>query len=256
MSQFKNPIKWVLATTLFSLCQTILWSTPLTDTVNTLREWVETERKISEAAAEWEVEKASMQNLISIYKDEASTLDQIISDAEKDTSAAEVLRNDLLEQRDAIKKVEAQVVQALVDAETRIKTLAPVLPPPLRQELDQFFKTIPDNPKESELAIGQRIQPIVAILTQIQKFNQVVTLVDDFREFEAGRTVQTETVYFGLGGAFYVDQANEHAGIGIPGANGWEWTADSSLIPAIRNFVDIYRGTQQARYVNLPVSVK
>jgi len=233
-----------------------VWSASLEDTVNVLREWVETERQISEAAADWEAEKASMQNLIAIYKEEAATLDQTIKDAEKDTSAAEVLRNELLEQRDSIKQVESKVVQAIVQAEGKIKTLEPVLPPPLRQELEQLFKTIPEDPKASELAIGQRIQPIVAILTQIQKFNQVVTLVDDFREFEAGRTVQTETVYFGLGGAFYVDQANEHAGIGVPGENGWEWTADKALIPAIRNFVDIYRGTQQAKYVSLPVSVK
>ncbi len=256
MSHTRNHIKLVLATGLLAACQTILWASPLEDTVNTLQQWVDTERMISEAASGWEADKASMENLIAIYKEEVATLDKTIEDAEKDTSAAEVLRNDLLEQRDAIKKVETKVVNALIEAEIKIKTLEAVLPPPLRQELQQLFNTIPENPKDSELVIGQRIQPIVAILTQVQKFNQVITLVDDFREFEADRTVQTETVYFGLGGAFYVDKANEHAGIGVPGENGWEWTSDKALIPSVRSFVDIYRGTKQARYVKLPVSVK
>ena len=47
-----------------------------------------------------------------------------------------------------------------------------------------------------------------------------------------------------------------NAGIGIPGPDGWEWQADNSLIQSIRSFVDIYRGTQQARYVEVPVTVK
>lgn len=256
MLHTRNHLKLVLATGLLAACQTILWASPLEDTVNTLQEWVDTERLISVSASEWESEKASMENLIAIYNEEATTLDKTIEDAEKDTSAAEVLRNDLQEQREATKKVEAKVVKAMIEAENKIKTLEPVLPPPLQQELAQLFKAIPDDPKESELPIGQRIQPIAAILTQVQKFNQVVTLVDDFREFEAGRSVQTETVYFGLGGAFYVDQADENAGIGVPGENGWEWTADNSLVSAIRSFVDIYRGKKQASYVNLPVSVK
>ena len=255
MSKFKIPTICASAL-LLSTTHTLFPQSPLEDTVSTLQEWVTTEKLISETSAEWEAEKASMENLIAIYNEEVVTLNQLIEDAEKDTSAAEELRNELLEQRDATKKVETKVVQALVAAEIQMKTLEPVLPPPLRQELEQLFKAIPEDPKGSEVAIGQRIQPLVAILTQVQKFNQVVTLVDDFREFEAGRTVQTETVYFGLGGAFYVDQANENGGIGVPGGNGWEWTADNTLIPAIRSFVDIYRGSQQARYVNLPVSVK
>ncbi len=228
----------------------------LNDTVSTLDQWVETERMTSKAQADWEAEKASIENLIAIYEEEVTTLNKTIEDAERDTSAAEVLRNELLEQRDATKRVEQQVVDALVQAEIKIKGLEAVLPPPLRQELGQLFRALPEDPKDSELPIGQRIQPIVAILTQVQKFNQVVTLVDDFREFEAGRTVQTETIYFGLGGAFYIDQANEHAGIGVPGTDGWEWSSDNSLIPSVRKFVDIYRGTQQASYVELPVSIK
>lgn len=256
MINMKHCMKSVLALGFCVAGQALPGQNLLEDSVNILEQWVQTERNISEAKADWEADKASMRNLIAIYEEEVATLNQTIEDAEKDTSAAEVLRNELLEQRDATKQVEEQVVDALVQAEIKIKGLQAVLPPPLQQELGQLFGALPDDPQASELPIGQRIQPIVAILTQVQKFNQVVTLVDDFREFEAGRTVQTETVYFGLGGAFYVDQANENAGIGVPGDNGWEWSSDKTLIPSIRKFVDIYRGTQQASYVDLPVSVK
>ena len=229
---------------------------PLETTVSTLEQWVETERKISEAEAGWEAEMASMQDLIAVYRDESATLDKIIEAAEKDTSAAEARRAELLEQDAAVKQIENQLVQQLALAERSIKSLEKLLPEPLSQELAPLFRAIPENPDETKLSIGQRIQPVVAILTQIQKFNQVVTVVEGFREFEAGRTVQTEKIYFGLGAAFYVDQTNEHAGYGVPGADGWTWKDDNSLIADVRSFLDIYRGTQQARYIRLPVSVQ
>ena len=227
----------------------------LEDSVSLLEQWVETERQTSEVQASWEAEKASMESLLSIYEQELETLVEIITNAERDTSEAEERRADLLERDTAVKAIESKVVKGLIAAEETLATLEAVLPPPLREELQPLFNSIPDDGEASKVAIGQRIQPVVAILTQVQKFNQVVTLVEDFREFDEGRTVQTETVYFGLGAAFYVDQANENAGIGVPGEAGWEWTEDNTLIPAIRSFVDIYRGKQQARYVELPVRI-
>ena len=227
----------------------------LEDTTNTLEQWVETERLISQAEAQWETDKASMENLISIYTEEIETLARLIEDAEKDTSAAETRRSELLEQDETNKALESKLVEALVKTEINMKSLEALLPPPLQDELSPLFKTLPEDPASSKLAIGQRIQPIVAILTQVQKFNQVVTVVEGFREFEAGSTVQTEMVYFGLGAAFYVDQANEHAGVAVQGPNGWTWKDDNTLASTVRAFIDIYRGTQQARYIEIPVSV-
>jgi len=240
----------------FTAILSIATGSTLDETVTVLEEWVETERQISESEAEWEANKASMENLISIYSSEIETLTELIADAEKDTSAAEILRAELNEQSKAVKIIENQVITELIETEEQIKTLQPLLPLPLQEELNPWFNAIPEDPKESKLAIGQRIQPILAILTQVQKFNQVVNVFEGFREFEAGRTVQTDTIYFGLGVAYYIDQADEHAGVGYLGAEGWEWRDDKALIPAVRNFLNIYKGTQQATYVNMPVSVK
>jgi cellobiose-specific phosphotransferase system component IIA len=228
----------------------------LEDSVSILQQWVETERQISEAGSSWEADKASMESLIDIYTQELADLEEMIKSAEEDTSAAEVRRASLLEQDAQVKAIEGKLIDSLMVAENALKELESLLPQPLSAELSPLFDSLPENPKESKLAIGQRIQPVVAILTQVQKFNQVVTVVEDFREFSEGRTVQTETVYFGLGAAFYVDETNENAGVGIPGPDGWNWQADNSLIQNIRNFVDIYRGTQQARYIEVPVTVK
>ncbi|HKJ91182.1 MAG TPA: DUF3450 family protein [Oceanipulchritudo sp.] len=228
---------------------------PLEETVSTLEQWVETERRIADEAARWEADKDSTENLIEIYKEEIGTLEEIIEAAEEDTSAAEERRSGLMEQDREVKGLEAEVEKTIMAAEKNIKNLEILLPQPLREELSPLFNSLPENPEESTLPIGQRVQPIVAILTQIQKFNQVVTVVEGFREFEEGRTVQTEKIFFGIGAAYYVDQADEHAGMGVLTEEGWTWRDDNSLVPAIRSFIDIYRGTEQASYVEVPVTI-
>lgn len=228
---------------------------PLEETVSTLEQWVETERRIADEAARWETDKDSMENLIEIYREEVETLEGIIEAAEEDTSAAEERRSALMEQDREVKDLETEVETSIMAAETTIKDLEILLPQPLREELSPLFNSLPENPEETTLPIGQRVQPIVAILTQIQKFNQVVTVVEGFREFEEGRSVQTEKIFFGIGAAYYVDKANEHAGTGVLTEDGWAWRDDNSLVPAIRSFIDIYRGTEQARYVEVPVTI-
>jgi hypothetical protein len=232
-----------------------LAASPLEETVNVLQEWVETERRISQAEAEWETNKASMKNLISIYGGEIDMLTELIEAAEEDISAAERRRAELLSQDESVKEIEAKVVEVLVAAEKEVRELRALLPLPLQEELSPLFNAIPRDPAATRLSIGQRIQPLVAILTQVQRFNQVVTVVEGYRAFEEGRTVQTETVYFGLGAAYYVDTADEHAGVGVLGPDGWSWKDDDTLVAEVRNFIDIYRGTKQASYVQLPLNL-
>jgi len=229
---------------------------PLDEASDVLEQWVDTERKIAEAESGWAADKASMENLIMVYEQEIEALREQIKAAESDVSAAEQKRLALTERRDRIREIEDQVVAGIIEMETMLADLETRLPPPLAKELTPLFNALPEDPEASKLSIGQRIQPIAGILTQIQKFNQVVTVIDDFREFEAGRTVQMKSIYFGLGSAYYVDQANEHAGYGVPGEDGWTWVDDDALAPEVRKFLNIYEGKMQAEYVELPVSVK
>jgi hypothetical protein len=229
-------IAFAMQLNLFSFAQT-----PLDDTLTVVKEWVETERMLATGRSEWESDKAGITNLITVYKEELKSLNE---------------RAELLAKSESIKALEKGIESSLAKAEAKLKALEPLLPDPLSKELAPLFRTIPEKASETKLSVGQRIQPIVAILTQIQKFNQVVSVIEDYREFETGRTVQTETIYFGLGAAYYVDQANEHAGFGYLGEDGWVWKDDVSIAQQVRTFMDVYKGSTQAKYVSLPVDVR
>ena len=225
----------------------------LDQTTNTLGEWVELERRIAQETSEWAIEQQSLQDLLAIYRTELEALTQQIEAAENEVSAAETARAELTAKNERLREFEAAVLEAIVEAELTILTLQRKLPPPLQEEIQPFFAQVPQNPRESDLSIGQRIQFVAGILTQVQKFNIGVTIEEDFREFESGTPVQIDAIYFGLGAAYYVDKADAHAGIGIVTAEGWTWREDDSLIPVVRQFVEVYRGLQQPTYVELPV---
>ncbi|MEY3001393.1 MAG: hypothetical protein RL648_1607, partial [Verrucomicrobiota bacterium] len=153
----------------------------LSESVSVVEQWVETEKRISEVETEWAFNRATMENLIDLYAREIATLEQIIEEAEADVSAAERERAELRGRDEALKEVESGVVEIIAAAETTLKQLEAVLPQPLAEELSPLFRGLPEDVSATRLSIGQRIQPVVAILTQIQKFNQVVTVVEGFR---------------------------------------------------------------------------
>lgn len=230
--------------------------TQIDPTLEVIQQWVETERMIARDAAAWEADRASTENLLSVFAQELQMLQERIEAARADTSAAELARAEL-DARDAIlRELETAVMRQIVAAEIELLKLISRLPPPLRAEMRPLINALPENPATATGAMAQRITPIVASLTAIQRFNNSVTIVEEFREFEEGTPVQIEAIYFGLAAAYYVDRANVHAGKAVIGPNGWEWRDDASFAMAVRSFIDIHRATRQAEYVFLPVTIQ
>jgi hypothetical protein len=234
----------------------VIGQTAIEPTLTVVQQWVETERRIAAERATWEADKAAIGHLMEVYRQELALLNEQIASAAAEVSAAESQRLNLVDRDQALRDLETAVLQQLIGAEIALRKLYQRLPPPSREELAPLYTALPDDPANSKLAIGQRIQPMAAMLTQIQKFNTAVTIVEEFREFEAGSPVLVETVYFGLGAAYYVDKANLHAGFGVPTDSGWTWSADNAIIAPVRAFVDTYRGKRQAAYVDLPVNLR
>jgi hypothetical protein len=124
----------------------------------------------------------------------------------------------------------------------------------LRQELQPLINRLPQPNEETRLSLSQRMQNIVGILGQADNFNNSVTPVSETREFPDGM-VAVDTLYFGMGIAYYVDGAGEHAGIGFPAADGWRWEQRADLAESITQLVGVYRKNLQARYVSLPAEL-
>lgn len=226
------------------------------ETVSVLQEWVKVEKSIAEERADWAADKDSLEKTIVLLKQEIKDLEAEIASSRDDVSAAEARRAELTQRNELLQGIEGDVASFLSKLEDSFKAVFARLPEPLQQELQPAYSALPEDSADTKLSIAQRIQPVVAMLTMIQKYNNAVDLASGFREFENGETVQTDVIYFGLGVAYYVDGANQHAGYAVLGDDGWTWKDDPAIAPTVRLLVDIYRGNKQAAYVDLPIEVK
>ena len=77
--------------------------------------------------------------------------------------------------------------------ESQLKAIIPSLPAPLIEKIKPLIRRLPDDPQDTELSLGQRVQNIVGILSQTDKFNTTITISSEAREFEEGKAVQQIT---------------------------------------------------------------
>lgn len=232
-------------------------ATPLDANIEALDKWVEARRTLAEEQAQWEGEKARLDDMIALRTAQLKALNDAISAAQQETDVAETERTQLASSLEQMKAVEARVLKAVTDAEARMRALLPQLPVSLQQELQPLSVRLPDAGGKSgqSLTTSQRMQTIVGLLTQIEKFNDTVDINAEAREID-NRRVQVQALYFGLAAAYWVDGNGTAGGTGRPGPDGWVWERDDTLAPAIQQMIAMYKkDTTEVHYVPLPVEV-
>ena len=90
----------------------------------------------------------------------------------------------------------------------------------------------------------------------IDNFNDDPFVTTAFVEIPArGETAEVTVIYLGVGQAYYVDQTGKYAGTGRPTPEGFQWTADDAIAPAVFQMKTIYNGGTAAEFVQVPVTV-
>lgn len=228
----------------------------LSDTRVTLEKWVETRQLISKTKAEWQADKETLEQMLELLTRELETVTEQLSKVS--TNSTQVAT----EQAEAL-KLKSQSAAALDEAkrfaakfEAEIAKCAPRMPAPLQELLKPLLNRLPANPEATRMSAAERIQVVVGVLNEIDKFNSGITIFSEKRKNNQGEEIAVETVYVGLGAAYFVNETGEFAGVGAPGATKWEWTINSALAPAVREVIQIYRNEKPARFVPLPVAIR
>lgn len=229
---------------------------PVQANMDVIRQWVQARETLAKERADWQSEKARLQDMIEVRKSQLAQLNDQLASAQKETDVAEKERTRLAQDLDSMKGIEGTVEDAVVKYEQRMRTLLPQLPTPLQQELQPLSVRLPDpaNKAPVNLSASQRMQTVIGMLTQIEKYNDALDLAQESREID-GKRIQVQTMYFGIAAAYWVDGAGTAGGTGAPGPNGWVWTRDDSLAPQIRNMIAMYHGSNEVTYVTLPAKV-
>jgi hypothetical protein len=243
--------------TLFGIPSAAASNSPLDETIEILGKWGEVEKTLSEERSNWSLEEQSLKDTIAIYEQELAVLEEQITATEQTTSTADQQRADLLAEQDLLRTVESKLERTIIQQEDAMRRLIKVLPEPLSQEIRPLVQRMPEDSAKSSQAVSQRLQNIVGILTQVDKFNNSVEVVPEQRDFGDGRIVEVKTLYFGLAVALYADNIGAHAGVGSPQSEeGWAWEAKDSIAPEILDLIRMYEGrTPDIRFVPVPITI-
>lgn len=257
MNQFSS---FCIMVTLIGVTPMAVLGAPETDlekNFSLLDQWVEVEMTLTKEKYDWDVQKQSLLDVISVYEKELTMLDDKISDAEEFTSAADSKKSGLLEEQEKFRAIENELKVIVIAQENQLKGLINRLPAPLKQEITPLSQRIPVDSDNTALSVSHRLQSIVGILTQIDKYNTSVEVVPEQREFEDGALVQVKTLYFGLGAAYYSDLSGTHAGYGRPSdKEGWDWVEDASIAEDVLRLITMYGGnTTEIEFLPLPVKI-
>jgi len=219
-----------------------------------IRQWVKTERIISDEKTSWQAEKKQMQDLLDLYQKELKLLNEELSKAGGAAGMVdhqkETWDKELKEYRDAQNLLRETMARLL----PRMRRLFVFLPEPLldRVTADVDVLKAPDALEKPR----DVLKAMLSVLAESGRFNRTVTVVEETHMLPDGKKMTVEVVYFGLARAYYASKSGSTACVGVPGKNGWVWEARPELADDIRKAISVYHKDSQPQLIKLPISLK
>jgi len=228
----------------------------LSDTRSTLEKWVETRQVTARTRADWIAEKETLTNTLSLFVKELSDLQERVSGVTTNRTAVQEETSAMQAEKAALSDALAKGAEAATALEARLRTLAPQFPPPLMANVEQSLQKFPEDPANTRMDAVTRLRIILGVINEVDKFNTSVNLGTEVQKQANGTEVQVQTLYLGLGQAYFVHPDGTAAGVGVPAAEGWQWTPRNELAPVILQAIGIYENALPAGFVGLPVQIK
>lgn len=253
----RTTLKWVATAATLSITGTYSASADIVkDTQNVLSEWISLEKQISEEKFAWIEQKEVLENSIEFMETEIASLEDIIKTAEETASAGEKKRAELDEKKADLDAATEDMTAAVEGYESQIKELALTWPAAFLKTVDTFIKRIPNEEQRETTPITIRLQNVVAIMSQFDKFQSVVSKDTGIQDV-GGESREVTTLYFGFAYAYFIDGTGEYAGYGFPSTSGegWEWTPDTALAEQVGELVAIYDRTIDASFLGMPAKI-
>jgi hypothetical protein len=236
------------------LMPVLLGATLVTETRNLVEQRVAVEKTISEEAAVWRNKQETLQSLIQALEVEKRSLQERIGAQRKLLTAADEQRAKVLEREKELNSLHQTIQQFLTGVEVQLRDEWTLLPQALQHKLDGEYQRIPSDSNNTTLGVAERMQTIITILAEIQKFNAGINLAQEMRTLRNGEEREVKTLYLGLGVAYYLAPNGEDAGYGQPTPEGWVWVSDPGMASKISEVIAIYeKKGNEAYFVTLPV---
>ena len=222
-----------------------------------VEKWVQTKQLIAKRKADWRVGQENIKQSIGLLKKEIALLDKEIAQTNDIDTEADLEKKRVSLSLEDLKKSNKVVGDALWNMERKVLGIISRFPEPLKDRTTAVRTRIPLKIEDlRNNSAAERMQNIIAILNEADRFNSAITMAVELRKYADGNERQVQVIYLGLGQAYFVDQNNTIAGRGVPGSEGWIWSFNNGLAPKIRKIIGIYENGLPAEFVSIPVEIK
>lgn len=218
-----------------------------------LEQWVLTKQLISAESAAWESEKANLGELNGLRRQEIDQLKTFAEAAGERVTELAGKREAFAEEEKNLKAWRRELEDTVTDLESRVRTMIPVFPQPLRDEVAEVIVRLEVSGDSEPAPLQQRARDVMMLLQAYQKHQNEITVLTEVREL-GGQRREVEVLYMGLNEAWFVDASGRFSGSGQPTATGWQWREDSSLAPRVRQAIELQARRAEPAFVTLPIS--
>jgi nicotinamide mononucleotide adenylyltransferase len=235
--------------------------TPTEELRVTVNEWVETMRRIQQEENEWTRDQEVLTNYREGLEKEIADLKEKIADAKTRKEGADSESLKQTEERDRYASANDELAKLVRTLEEIMAAKLPLIPAPLRAE-PKVSQSIEDLERDLKLTgdklnegVSKRLQNLINLTSEIEKFQQTVVLRQELRTDGEGREFNMEVIYFGLSTAYAVNEDGSLALVGKPNAkDGWKFVERKDLAVAIRDLIASTKGDRDPSFISLPIS--
>lgn len=220
-----------------------------------LEKWVETKQLISHEKQTWQAQKAVLIDRTRLLESQVQDLEDKIQEARVATDKAEQKRDELTAEYERLESAISLLRERIVPLEQRMLKLLGQLPEPLLEQVEPLSQEIPTDLEQTELPISTRYQNLIGVLNFINKFNNAIMVTTEVRKPDGDQAVQVKVMYFGLGQAFFCNDAATVGGVGRPTTEGWKWERRDGIAPTVFSAIAMYHNEKPADYVALPFEI-
>ncbi len=221
-------------------------------TVEELRETiagiVEAQTIASRELHDWEARKALMADLLDVHRREIELLTEELETSGRSAPGHDDAVTEAESEIADLRETRANLTAAIREARPRLHALSERFPKPLANDVSEDLARLAAWEPGDEAR--EALQPLLGVLAEAARFNRRFT-----RSLEVVDDREVDVLYLGLARAFYADRSG-NAGIGLPGAGGWEWKADPALNRRVLRAFDILDQKRPPARVELPLQIE
>jgi hypothetical protein len=214
----------------------------------TISKIVDVQTTESEERLNWKARKDEFAALLDLQSRELKLLDEELNKAGQSAPSHAETTEEIKTEIAALKQARSLATEAVSRNLPRVTSLAKRFPQPLLKEAEIEIATLTawkptDEPRDA-------LRSILSLLAKAEQFNRRFTRTTEIRD---GREV--EVLYLGLAQAYYMDRKDQ-AGIGQPGAAGWEWKSKPEIRGELNAAFETLDKKRPPTMVTLPLEIR